>query len=586
MFKANSDRLDYSEMLIPPVGYKTTFAVGTTYSLDLETLISVSIALGLNEDIDSKLSESPIYMLEALRKVTDKMLVFCEAGQIKAPVTQNKLFPFLENSVVMINAKKDRSFHPKVWIIKYENDNRESLFRVLVLSRNLTFDRSWDVAACVDGIKVNKTVKQNQPLSDFMNYLYSKMESKNERMATKKKAHKKLSEEIMAVQFALKDKMFDDFDFIPLGISEDYNEDYTELFNTYHDLFIISPFISDKTMEEFRDRKLTNSDRTLITRKSELYKLSKDFLSDFDTYTLKDDIIDGEDRFSEEDDIKKQDIHAKLYLKTKNSDSELFLGSANASKNAFDGNIEFMLKLYSKKRNLNVSALKSDLFGDDEKLNPFEKVTAAVYEAKDTDDIKDDLQKAIKEFCRAKLSATVTEGYTLTIMIEKLKTDIDFYISPILITKKEKVSNAIVFKNLSILQLSEFYVVTAAKNGEELSRVIKIRTDGIPDDRDSSIFNSIIGNKEGFIQYISFLLGDNYLLSFIEDSMKKGNEYKFLSSNGMDTPVLYEKMLKVAATSPEKLREIKKVMEMISDKSIIPENFHELYNTFVKAVLK
>lgn len=123
MFKVNSDRLDYSEMLIPPVGYKTAFAVGTSYSLDLETLISVSIALGLNEDIDSKLSDSPIYLLEALRKVSDKMLIFCEAGQIKAPATQNKLFPFLENSVVTVNAKKDRSFHPKVWIVKYENDS-------------------------------------------------------------------------------------------------------------------------------------------------------------------------------------------------------------------------------------------------------------------------------------------------------------------------------------------------------------------------------------------------------------------------------------------------------------------------------
>ena len=140
MLKANSDRLDYSEMLIPPVGYKTAFAIGTTYSLDLEALIGVSISLGLNEDIDSKLSDSPIYLLEALRKVTDKMLVFCEAGQIKAPATQNKLFPFLENSVVMVNAKNDKSFHPKVWLVKYENDSAEVVYRILVLSRNLT---SW-----------------------------------------------------------------------------------------------------------------------------------------------------------------------------------------------------------------------------------------------------------------------------------------------------------------------------------------------------------------------------------------------------------------------------------------------------------
>lgn len=586
MLRVNSDRLDYSEMLIPPVGYKTAFAVGTTYSLDLETLICVSIALGLNEDIDSKLSDSPIYLLEALRKVSDKMLVFCEAGQIKAPTTQNKLFCLLENSVVMVNASNERSFHPKFWLIKYENDAAEVVYRVLVLSRNLTFDRSWDVAVGIDGKKSNRIINKNKVLKDFINYLHEKMEGRNGKMSIKKRNLKKFADEIMQVEFELNDKKYDGFDFVPLGINEQYNKAYTAFFNTYHELFIISPFLSKGIMEEFRTLQLSNADKTIITRKSELHKLSKDFLEDFDTYTLKDDVIDGEDRLSAAGDIKKQDIHGKIYLRTKSSDSELFLGSANASENAFNGNIEFMLKLYSKRRWLNVSDLKADLFGNDEKLNPFEKVKAMEYEANDMDAVKEDLQRAIKDFCKVKSLATITEGYTLTITIGKTKSDVEFYIAPLLITKQEKISNTVVFNHLNLSQLSEFYVVTARKDEQSLSRVVKIRTEGIPEERDSSIFNSIIGNKEGFIQYISFLLGEDYLLSFIEDNVKKDNEYKFLTANGMDHPVLYEKMLKVSATSPSKLREIKKVMEMITDKNIIPKSFYQLYNTFEKAVLK
>lgn len=65
MFKPNSDRLDYSKMLTPPYGYDTVFAVGTTYSLDLDALIGISIALGLSESIDSEIKENPIYLLEA-----------------------------------------------------------------------------------------------------------------------------------------------------------------------------------------------------------------------------------------------------------------------------------------------------------------------------------------------------------------------------------------------------------------------------------------------------------------------------------------------------------------------------------------
>lgn len=585
MFKVNSDRLDYSEMLIPPVGYKTAFAVGTSYSLDLETLISVSIALGLNEDIDSKLSNSPIYLLEALRKVSDKMLIFCEAGQIKAPVTQNKLFPFLENSIVTVNAKKDRSFHPKVWIVKYENDSSEDIYRVLVLSRNLTFDRSWDVAVCLEGRERSQRFKKNEALSDFISYLHGKMDARNERMNTKKKIIKKLIEEIMNVKFDLNDKKFDDFEFIPLGISEDYNKDYTGLFNTYHELFIISPFLSKGIMNELMGLQLSNPDKTLITRKSELCKLSTDFLTDFDTYTLKDDVIDGEDRLSSEGDIRKQDIHAKVYLSTKGSDSELFLGSANASENAFNGNIEFMLSLTSKRGRLNVADLKHDIFGEDDKMNPFEKVKPMEYIIDDVDAVEEDLQKAIKTLCKTKLSARVEDGYSVTITVENLKTETDLYILPLLITKEEKVSNTVIFNDLTLMQLSEFYVITARSGDRSLKRVLKIRTEGIPEDRDSSIFNSIVGSKEGFIQYISFLLGDDYLISFVEDNMKKGNQYQFLS-NGVDIPVIYEKMLKVAATNPQKLKEIRKVIEMITDKSIIPERFDELYNTFEKAVLK
>ena len=48
--------MSYSSLLLPPPGFVLDQAVGTTYSLDLETLTAVSIALGLKEDMDSDLS--------------------------------------------------------------------------------------------------------------------------------------------------------------------------------------------------------------------------------------------------------------------------------------------------------------------------------------------------------------------------------------------------------------------------------------------------------------------------------------------------------------------------------------------------
>ena len=79
---SNRDRTDYSGILMPPDGYRLDRAVGTTYSLDLEALTAVAICLGLSEETDSKLMQNPIGMLNALQKVSDKIVLFCEAGQI------------------------------------------------------------------------------------------------------------------------------------------------------------------------------------------------------------------------------------------------------------------------------------------------------------------------------------------------------------------------------------------------------------------------------------------------------------------------------------------------------------------------
>ena len=93
---SNQDRTDYSSILMPPDGYRLDRAVGTTYSLDLEALTAVAICLGLSEETDSKLMQNPIGMLNALQKVSDKIVLFCEAGQIKVPTKPTALSILLE----------------------------------------------------------------------------------------------------------------------------------------------------------------------------------------------------------------------------------------------------------------------------------------------------------------------------------------------------------------------------------------------------------------------------------------------------------------------------------------------------------
>ncbi len=141
-----------------------------------------------------------------------------------------------------------------------------------------------------------------------------------------------------------------------------------------------------------------------------------------------------------------------------------------------------------------------------------------------------------------------------------------------------------VFGGFVLRELSEWYVVSAKLKGKELQRVIKIRTEGIPEGRDSAVFSDIIKSSgdNAFLTYVAFLLSDDYLAAFLEGMKKNRGDYRFLNRS-FDTPILYERMLKAAASSPESLREIREVITLASGESV-PKDFLKLYEQFEKAV--
>ena len=223
MLNPNNDRLDYGQVLAPPSNYKLDFAIGTTYSLDLDALVGACIALGLAEETDSDLMKNPVCLLEALRTTGDKVALFCEGGQIHLPNNVTSLYILLEKMVFPVTTAKRRgiakfpSFHPKFWLIRYTNDNNEPLYRVVVLSRNLTFDRSWDVTFCMDGTLNNDETDKNAPISDFLAYLVKQLPI-DENAKEKQKKIRSISRELKNVHFELNSKEFFDFEFIPVGI--------------------------------------------------------------------------------------------------------------------------------------------------------------------------------------------------------------------------------------------------------------------------------------------------------------------------------------------------------------------------------
>ena len=106
MLNPSNDRLDYGNILSSPKDYELDFAIGTTYSLDLDSLVGASIALGLSEETDTTLRENPIFLLEALRSTGNKIALFCENGRIKLPRDPTELYILLEEMVFQVNVPK------------------------------------------------------------------------------------------------------------------------------------------------------------------------------------------------------------------------------------------------------------------------------------------------------------------------------------------------------------------------------------------------------------------------------------------------------------------------------------------------
>ena len=607
MFKTNSnqDRVNYSDMLIPPSGFVLEKAVGTTYSLDLETLTAVTIALGLHEEVDSGLMQSPISLLHALHKVSEKMLVFCEAGQIGGVRKASPLMLLLEKIVIPVALPKKRgranypSFHPKTWVLQYVNGEGKRFYRFVVLSRNLTFDRSWDISVCIESTDRISQTEKTKPIIDFLGFLRNQIDNTFNDSRKKRRMIKSLMSDLADVSFTLGSREFgEDFVIMPLGIgssSYDLMKDplYCQKLWTadysFNELVIVSPFLGATTIEYWNrsEHDLKDTTRTLITRKTELEKLSPKHCDRFKIYVLKDDILDGEEIISEDtEDKQRQDIHAKIYLRRKNADVSLYMGSMNASIGAITSNVEMMIRLGTRWKYLDGKNFLKDLFGDDPDgpTNPFTEVEVKKEAKPETDNPKDQLERKIKELCRMKMRATVIankDKFDVSVNID-IPDGWDcsgLEIAPLRREVWKPIQKDMEFCELEILQLTEFYQIKAQTEDVSLKRIIMIPTTGFPEDRENVVVNKIVNDKKTFAEYVAFLLGDDYMMTLLEENSigKSG----FLGSAEDRMPPLYEKMLKTALTEPERLKEIQYLVKMISDQSIVPDEFRKMYETFL-----
>ena len=601
MLDAKNNRLDYGASLKPPVGYDLDFAVTTTYTLDLEAILLIPVALFFSGDLDFNPKDIREDMLEALTNVSKHIAIFCQRGKIKVPQPYNPLMAYWEKGIHQIQMPNyDQSFHPKIWIIRYVSKNKKEAikYRFISTSRNLTFTRDWDMAITTDG-EVNKNEKgKNTGIIDFLHFLKTKSDAIIPDVFFK---------ELPKVAFEVPDG-FTEIDFHPIGnLKKNYPNPITSKIEKQISRLVIAPFLDKRTLDYFID---TSDQFSLFSTDFELSGLDETVLNRIkDKFCFNPFIEDAEslDELSEPDEIPmSQSLHAKFFIDQNEKDISWYIGSANASKPASERNIEFMVELKTKSKAMSPKTMKNKLTTtDNSAIILFEPFASEKREMLESDKIKaQELRRIIHELSGVSISGKAQKnelgGYDLEIIIPvidtKLPKDIKIKIKPL----PEKTMQSVEiftgieqhitdFKNYDEIHLSPFIIIEVVRDLEIEKRFILDMKIDLESTRYNKIFSTIINNRSRFLNYLSFLLSEETPEHLEED----GTELNRLKRNGMDTSIaffdgtpVYEKLMITSSRNPERLVKINRLIERLKGEketngtNIITAEFDELWNVF------
>lgn len=338
-------RVLLTDALRPPAGFAVDVAVGTTYSLNLTALLlaPLSFALFDQSDSDDLGAVDPIRLLEAVRRHIDHTFVFCQAGGIHVPSHYRSILTFVEDSVLEVMPPAHAGlFHPKIWALRFVERAGGRRHRLVVLSRNMTLDRSWDTALVLDEDPVG--VIDAAPAAEFVRGLPGLTVRPLERGRRTQIAD--LADSLRSVRLAAP-APFDEGRLLPIGLDSAPVWPFPERARR---LLAISPFL---TRNAVRALSGIARERTLVSRPESLELIGSKVLNGWQVKVLQrvaevdpaDDAATAPRAVTEYQGTD-EGLHAKTFiLDLPGSRSTVITGSANLTGSPWGASVEFDVAL-------------------------------------------------------------------------------------------------------------------------------------------------------------------------------------------------------------------------------------------------
>lgn len=585
------DQVVFNAELATPAGYQLGCAVGTTFSLDFDTALSIPVSLALSGAVNrDELINSPLSMFSAMQKLVSKLFLFVEAGNISVPAQSTKiLFTMLEPVIHEVIPNKGSSFHPKVWMMRYEPVNPADKVRLklIVMSRNLTRDRSWDASLVLDGYESGKP-DDNQPLIELLNLLIENGK------VSKDKALSDLEQSLAKAKWDRPSG----FDRLSFNLHNGRPGQSWSPPKSSDRLAVVSPFIKADALKRLATT--TKSFEILISREDQL-QANADSLPEIEKKkVLRTDAVQQ----SEDDNPPQQSgLHAKIYVAEKGTGGKwrtwLTIGSGNATNAGLSSarNIEFFATL---------SGLKERVGGIEQILGPrglgqlTEQWTPSDEVQEQESSVEQEMRAAQQELVRSSMMlnwAEVEDGWKASLAfasgLPPLPKTIS--LSAGLVTFKRSCATPIQ-GNKTVLQPSVILLVDVTSfvrillrhsSGETKELVLKVLCQGLPtENRMDAIIADVFKGPALVLRFIRLMLGEKNALFDSENTQSRSRKSSSSSMAYSGHEPMFEVLLRAWLKHDPAVDQIGDVIKRLrasGHDENVPNELGALWDTMLRA---
>ncbi len=606
------------ELIRPPSGYRLDFAVLTTYTLDLEALLVLPLSVLAHPDGGlEELLADPLRLHQAIRDAGDRVHAFVDQKGIAIPRGARSLYSMLESSVHPVRAPNGGAFHPKVWVARFtakDDETADDLLRVAVLSRNLTFDRSWDVALASEApFRSRRYVAASRPLRDFLLELPQLATDGNRIPQDVAERVEGLADQVWRTAFPAPEGFDAPIEFHALGLARGRRTWSPP--SSGHTALAVAPFVNRTGLDAVAG--LGRDDRTLVSRQEELDKLSEDALAAWKQILVLSDTAQGEAEDGPADadeegrsdkagtdkddpgtgaDTRPSGLHAKMIAVEHGWRVTWSVGSANLTAAAFTGsNVEMMASVTGKKGGAIGRGIGHFLDGGFLKLCvPYRRV-----EQEDEDprvsEARARLEAARDVLVDADLRVVCVAGddiWTLTIDgVVPPGDDVEVAVWPVSVAEDRALGLDEPLRwKLPVASLTAFIAFrlrVAVRGVDDIRMTLRLPAEGMPADRMHHVLRGLLNSPEKFLRFLRALLGGLEQLSgWLSEEGKGDGPGPWGVGLGGET--LLDDLVRTASRDPDRLKPVRRLIDDLrkteEGRRIVPDELFAVWTAVEEAL--